>query len=148
MDHPVISPWLIYLISVLYKLEVACAALAIMLVAVLTLGLIIFFMDHDFEDFMERWKVFAGMAAACLFFTGVSILIPSRNEMYAMILAKEITYERVANILKEGKDLRHQLLEDASFIIQQLRCSPEEGKNSYIRESKEKTEKYLKSREE
>jgi len=123
MGQPIISPWLIYLISTLYKLGVICAALAIMLVAVLALGLVIFFTDHDFEDFMERWKVFAGVAAACLFFTGVSILIPSRNEMYAMVVAKEITYERVDKMLEGGKNLRQQLLEDISFIIQQLHCS-------------------------
>jgi len=110
---------------VLTNLGIVSIIFAVLLVVALAVSLAIFFSDYDIEDFKEHWKVFAGIAAACLFFIGIAILIPSRNEMYAMVVAKEITYERVDKILESGKNLRQQLLEDISFIIQQLRCSPE-----------------------
>ena len=130
MDHPVISPWIIYLISVLGNLGIVVATLTIVMGVATVASLIIFFSENDIEDFKEHWKIFAGMITAFIFITIIAILIPSRNEMYAMVVANEITYERVNKILGSGKDLRQQLLEDASFVIQQLRCSPEEGKNS------------------
>ena len=94
---PVISPWVFYAISVADVVKFAAAIFAIFIGigAIITTLANRFDYGEDDEDYL-KWKPIAKrttiVATVCLVF---AIFIPSEKTITKMIVAQNVTYERV-----------------------------------------------------
>ena len=97
---PVISPWVFYAISVADGVKtVSIIGLAVSLVVIVVLGVMLF-CEYDWEEeFPDKCKNYAKyikrFAIALVAFVLFSILVPSSNTITKMIVAQNVTYERV-----------------------------------------------------
>lgn len=90
--EPIISPWLVYALSLVNPLITILAVVAILAVT----GLVIVYTDYDFYD--ERssnevkviWVVF-------IISTLLAIFIPSKNTLIAMYVANHVTPDNLSN---------------------------------------------------
>lgn len=90
--EPIISPWLVYALSLVNPLISILSIVAILAVTVL----VIVYTDHDFCD--ERssnevkviWAVF-------IISTLLAIFIPSKNTLIAMYVANHVTPDNLSN---------------------------------------------------
>lgn len=90
--EPIISPWLVYALSLVNPLILILSIVAILAVTVL----VIVYTDYDFYD--ERssnevkviWAVF-------IISTLLAIFIPSKNTLIAMYVANHVTPDNLSN---------------------------------------------------
>ncbi len=87
---PIISPWIFYVMDVCHSLK------CVSLVAVIALTLIIIF---DFSLFFDvNPNIFTGikkMLIVLVVCTTVTILVPDKNTIAYMVVAENVTFERV-----------------------------------------------------
>ena len=113
--HPIINPWFFYLISIVdgFKdLFMACAIISGIIGGALILGLILD--DKDLPKFLIKPVIIS-----CILFIILNILIPSKETLYQILIAKNFTYENIELTKKEGKE----------FIDYIIKTTKEESKN-------------------
>ena len=107
--NPIISPWLIYFINILGDLQ----SLAILLAGVFLIALMIIFLLWTYygDIGVEFEYVKKGKHKIIIFFEVISILgiifIPSKETIYAMVVAKYVTpnnIEMVGGSVKNSID--------------------------------------------
>lgn len=84
----IISPWIIYLIAILNHLSVAALIGA-------GIGIIMIFIGYGHP---ENIKLFRFSKWLFIISTALMILIPSKEEMYTMLVAHTVTYEMVDTV--------------------------------------------------
>lgn len=84
----IINPWIIYLIAILSHISIA-ALIGIAIGA----GMMITICDHP-----ENTKPFRFGKWLFIISTALVILIPSKEEMYTMLVADTVTYEMVDTV--------------------------------------------------
>ena len=90
--EPIISPWVIYLFSVLTKLNIVASAVAIFS------GASIFFMAMDkiiYGDDMEISLNYKYVIIVCVIATMLAIIIPDEKTMLSMLTLSFITPDNV-----------------------------------------------------
>ena len=136
--EPIVSPYIIYLISILGSISEIAVAFAALMAAVILLyhgykfSMVILTergrgqtreeyeqeVKNDINEWKEKWAipVFLGISKIKLVYFGFvfmlifSIAIPSKNTMIAMIVANEITYERVEKTGKAFGELKNDIV--------------------------------------
>ena len=91
----IISPWIIYLIAFLDNLSFAAiiGALAGFICLVIGVGCAAEAVDEQEKEMCNKViKIGKWMAPICI---ALCILIPSKEEMYTMLIADTVTYEAV-----------------------------------------------------
>ena len=108
---PIISPWIFYLISVFDALKIILTIVSIALGFVMVFLLAGFFCNLEYySDVKEAWedykwikKFVVGLIVILL----LLVVIPSKETMYTMLVADNVTYENVeiaTDTIKDGVD--------------------------------------------
>lgn len=104
--NPIISPWLIYFISILSDLQELVYSLTI--VFLITLAIIFFLWTYYRDNGAEFEFVKKGKHKIIIFFEIISILgiifIPSKETIYAMVVAKYVTSDNIEMVGGSVKD--------------------------------------------
>ena len=89
--EPIVSPWIFYLIEVISTLKVTSLVVAITTagIAMLFLGMGFFMADKEYESVFA--KHFKRSLIICIIASTVSILCPSQNTMYKMLISNYVT---------------------------------------------------------
>ena len=90
--EPIISPWVIYLFSVLAKLNIVASAVAIFSVASI---IFIAFNKFIFGDDMEIPFNYKYVIIVCVIATMLAILIPTEKTMLSMLTLSFITPDNI-----------------------------------------------------
>ena len=90
--EPIISPWVIYLFSVLTKLNIVASAIAIFSVAAI---IFIALTKFTFGDDMEIPFNYKYVIIVCVIATMLAILIPTEKTMLFMLTLSFITTDNV-----------------------------------------------------
>ena len=109
---PVINPWIFYTIEIINNLSaILIIILTILLVVLLVFGLSILNMlpDRDlFDDELKRVKKkFKRLMKIFVLVIVLCALIPSKETMYAMLIAENVTYEnldKAAKVIQDSVD--------------------------------------------
>ena len=103
---PIISPWLIYFISTLGGLQALVSLLAA--VSLITLGIIFLLWMYYRDNGVEFGYVKKGKHKIIIFLGVISILgiifIPSKETIYAMVVAKYVTPNNIEMVGGSVKD--------------------------------------------
>jgi hypothetical protein len=110
MDY-IVSPWLIYLCGVSEGFQCLLVVLGIL---GLTLGIPA---CMGFPGTIEYRKKFLFIPITALVLVFLAILVPSKETMLQMLVAKNLTYTNADKIVKEGKVLKDELKQDVIDII-------------------------------
>ena len=90
--EPIISPWLIYALSLVDPLIMTLAVIAMLAITVL----IIVYTDVDFID-QRSSVVVKATWAVFIISTLLAIFIPSKNTLIAMYIANHVTPDNISN---------------------------------------------------
>ena len=97
---PVISPWVFYAISIADGLKImSIIGIVYTIVTVVTVGTFAFYEFHLEEEVTDKCKKLIKIAkhftAMLIVFIAFCIFIPDSNTITKMIVAQNVTYERV-----------------------------------------------------
>lgn len=104
--NPIISPWLIYFISTLNGVnELTYYSIIILGMALMGIGAIyLLFTDEGMEfDFVKKGKHKVIIFLECLFIL-MATFIPSKETIYAMVVAKYVTPNNIEMVGGSVKD--------------------------------------------
>lgn len=110
MSEPIINPWVFYLINLLSNLDgivLVCIILCGISVAILGLVSIFSISDEDDCDYHLHITVvswFKRVLILFMIFAVITALIPSKETMYTMLVADQVTYENVDALGDGAKD--------------------------------------------
>lgn len=90
--EPIISPWLVYALSLVNPLILILSVVAILAVTVL----VIVYTDYDFCDKRSSNEVKV-IWAVFIISTLLAIFIPSKNTLIAMYVANHVTPDNLSN---------------------------------------------------
>lgn len=109
---PIINPWLFYLIDLFGGIKSINMFVLIELIVVLSISILIHIVEID-EGFFTK-KYFKYMAISVVISCIVMLVIPSKETMYKMVVAQNVTYENVEIASETIKD-------SVDYIIEKMR---------------------------
>ena len=127
--EPIISPWLIYLLGFWGSFEVAvCLVIVICGIVALVywvIGLCAKHSDYGTDDENKEKAAWAfGKQKRILVLTvilfAVSIILPSRDTIIGMIVAKNITKDNIAEAIRIGKSMKDEVKSDLADVIRMI----------------------------
>lgn len=108
MSEPIISPWLVYLINVLMNFQgVTILFLLFAGGSFAAFGLVVIALMGDDEYEKTFSNCLKGLKISGILFSVfliISILIPSKETMYTMLVADQVTYENVDKLGEGAKE--------------------------------------------
>ena len=118
---PIISPWLIYFISTLGGLRALVFSLAI--VSLIALAIIFFLWTYYMDDgvqfeFVEKGKHKIIISLGIISFLGI-IFIPSKETIYAMVVAKYVTPDNIEMVGGSVKDSIDYIFEKIDTLTEE-----------------------------
>ena len=123
----IISPWFIYLLSLIDLFKEFFEFFAVVLGVAITIYLIgkvvIATANGDDSNEMEEWgnvwkKVKVNLVIVIFWiFLILTLFLPSRNTFIAMYIADKVTYTKVEKVVKITEDIKSQLKRDVMDII-------------------------------
>lgn len=123
---PIISPWLVYFLSVLDNVNVICDGIFILGLIGIPAVLLVLYWINDTTYGKEREaakKAFSGIKpyfiAYCIFL-GVICFIPSKTTVYQMIVAKELTPDNISTITQAAGDTAEDVADYVVDIINRV----------------------------
>ncbi len=123
MSEPIISPWLFYLVSLSDKLLITAAILLVG--GGIALGFITAVYWDDNDKLLPHFGKYLAMWIMALF---IFMAIPSEATLYKMVIAQNITYERVGKAVDVGKELHNTIKQDVLDVIRELTRDKEKEK--------------------
>jgi len=116
---PVINPVLFYLIGVCGNvLTISVIGLITFGLAAFMLGIYLIFMDKDYDgEYKYNKKLFKISLIFAIIFAILSSFVPSSKTVTKMIIAKNVTYERLEKIPEVTNDIRGAIKKDVIDII-------------------------------
>lgn len=123
---PIISPWLIYFLSVLDGINLVCGGIFILgLIGIPAALFIIYCMNDDYwgREKNAVQKAFSGMKPyiiAYAIFVAVACFIPSKTTVYQMIVAKELTPNNISTITQATGDTAEDIADYVVDIINRV----------------------------
>ena len=110
---PVISPWVFYLMPVATKIQVL--AVIVMLILILVyIGLVIaYFINYDIDDDVCTAVIKVGktLIAPLIISIVLFLAIPSEKTVTKMIVAENVTYERVEAVSDTVETVYNDIME-------------------------------------
>jgi len=120
--EPIISPWLVYLISVVDNFRTVCTYSFVFSLMALVIYLIGLLFTINYEDDFKYWiswwkpvkyKVFI-LSCICSLFI---LFIPTRNVLIAMVVADKATNDSVNSLIQSGKDIKNTIKQDIIDLL-------------------------------
>lgn len=122
--EPIISPWLIYLICIIGHIH----TLGVVVLVSSVMALLIIFKVSMMENTYNETKKFLKAVIIVIFISlFTTIFIPTEKTVITMIVADNITYERVEKVTKGSSDIKNALKQDVIDIINGIRKEKEEN---------------------
>ena len=125
--EPIVSPIFIYLLGVVNTVNFL---LAIVFIAAL-IGIAVFWItwaiitaegDKDEEDEAHRWGKLAKKATIiALICALIGIVVPSKNTLIGMYVAKNITVDNIEKAIEAGNSVREVIKQDVFELIEKLK---------------------------
>ena len=107
---PIINPWFFYLVDLISNLKIACFVL-LLIIAIGFGAIVIIVIGEDVEgvelDEVKVIKVLKGMAVVGVLLMTFSILLPSKETCYKMMVASQITdtnIQKAEDVIKDSVD--------------------------------------------
>lgn len=123
---PIISPWLVYFLSVLDNVNVICGGIFILgLIGIPAVLLVLYWINDTTygKEGEAAKKAFSGIKpyfiAYCIFL-GVICFIPSKTTVYQMIVAKELTLDNISTITQAAGDTAEDVADYVVDIINRV----------------------------
>lgn len=126
MNEPIISPTIIYLISIANDVKALLIAIGILAGLGTIVGITVkigeYSAEYCREEATKTYEIIGRplrKLAIILFviFLPLGILIPTQNTIIAMIVAKQITPNNIKTTLKAGKSLKDELKQDIVDLL-------------------------------
>jgi hypothetical protein len=121
---PIISPWLIWLVSVAANIKVL-AVCYIILMGILCAFIPVILDDIDIDDVRKfyssnkrRVRYLLGVLCFCI---SLVLFVPNETTAIQMIVAKNITTETVNKAISSGKSIKEDLKKDIIDIINEIK---------------------------
>lgn len=131
---PIIDPWIVYAIGIVQGVRDWSTAVAIVAGIIFAVGLLcwtICKVDRDYADYVPTWARMTNRSALVFaIFMFLAIFAPSRRTVVWMVVADNVTYERVEDAAKIGKDIKDELQADILAIIDAINKSDKRLRNS------------------
>jgi len=127
--EPIISPWLIYWINLLGNLQVLFFVSSIILLLACIISLVCWKSAYHNEDKKDGRMWFKRCFILLLIVAPIVCFAPGRTTVIQMLVAKNITYERVDKALVAGKGVKDELKKDVIDILSSIN-KKEEPKES------------------
>lgn len=89
MYEPYVSPWVVYLLSVVDGVRSASAAVVFIVGVILVVAAIGFFVDEDISE--RRLKTFKWMLFSIFISALLFVFVPSSQTIIKMVIAKHVT---------------------------------------------------------
>ena len=130
MDTPIVNEWFIYLLQIVDHITTMLEALITVIIGTAVLTIIFFPMLYGLLEenrhkeavirILQKKTLQRGMLIAiiCLFLG--YLFIPTRNTLIAMYMARQVTYERLAEAIETGQNLKDELKNDIKEILEVL----------------------------
>lgn len=128
MSEPIISPVWIWLVGVVDNIRFAAFLFAFMLFFPTAFGLGALFMDMDKDAQKVGKKLLLVSFPFFLLTTSIALFTPNSKTLVAMIVAEEITYDRLEMAGQKLNDIRKTLRNDIVSILRGVKCNPQ-GEN-------------------
>ena len=119
----IISPWFVYLLSLVDNLGVFFCTFASIIGTALTIyiiGKIVTEVNgYNVDDWKLGWKKVKVGTLIVIFwvFLILGMFLPTRNTLIAMYVADKMTYAKVEKVVKITEDIKGQLKKDVMDII-------------------------------
>ena len=119
----IISPWFVYLLSLVDNLGVFFCTFASIIGTALTIyiiGKIVTEVNgYNVDDWKLGWKKVKVDTLIVIFwiFLILGMFLPTRNTLIAMYVADKVTYAKVEKVVKITEDIKGQLKKDVMDII-------------------------------
>ena len=127
MSEPIISPFWIWLIGTVDTVKGLSALFTIIFFIPLTISFGVYLLaDKDDIKAKERFFKIVLVTFPFLFLTTfIAVFTPNSKTLIAMLVANEITYERVDVAKDTLKDIRQAVKDDIIFILKNAKCGVE-----------------------
>jgi hypothetical protein len=132
--EPIISPWFIYFLSIadglLLVFFVGAAIFGV--VAVVTTILAVNWRieyDEEDEDYLKAKATLKWSLKFLIPLVVLSILMPSKNTIIGIYVAKNITHDSAEKILDAGKSIKEELKSDVMDLINALQNDDKKKEN-------------------
>lgn len=123
---PIISPWFIYLLSVVDAIKgifVVGAIIGATTVVIILMGMVI--EDWEWEGVKKIFKVILPISLTCLFF---SIFVPNKKIIIAMYVTKFVTTDNITKAIDAGGNFKDEVKKDIIEIIEAIKGEQPEKK--------------------
>ncbi len=120
---PIISPWFIYLLSVVNPIKYVFTVFAVLAGIVLLMGIVGWFIcDTEKEEFGENWlrlwkKIIIITTPVFILSLMLSIFLPSRNTLIEIYVTKHITMNNIKKGIEASKAARDEIKRDIIELI-------------------------------
>jgi hypothetical protein len=133
MDY-IVNPWWIYLIGVSQSLLAFCTVTSILSGIGVIAAFILYILGND-KDAPDGLKAITGLALKIMFpifilTILVTVFVPNKNTIIAMIVAQNVTYSRLDKITQNGKDIHMVLKQDVLDIIKEVKSEDTKTKET------------------
>ncbi len=137
--EPIISPWLIYLLSFIDAIKTFMVVSTVLVGIALGGYLIVFAMSRDrvlFEDDTREVvdslgkRYFLKAIATFLLMFFLAITIPNRNTVIAMLVAQNITPNNINKVVKKGEALKDSIKKDVLDILTAIQKGKKDASNN------------------
>jgi uncharacterized membrane protein len=120
---PIISPWIIYFLGGLPKITTIVEMFSVFSILAFVILLIVHLAFKDDEEVPEAFKSKTLIMTITIFAFVVNFLnitIPNRDTAIKMLIANEITYERLDVVKLETKEIYNVIKKDVFEMIQEI----------------------------
>jgi len=123
MSEPIISPWLFFVID-----GAKNVSFLFIFLGIIGFGATVFtlvarldaYPSPNKDEKKTAIKKFKKLVPLSLIAIALGVLIPSKDTLYKMVIAQNITYERVGKAVDVGKELHDTIKQDVLDVIREL----------------------------
>ena len=111
----IINPLWFYLISVSSKLQIVCAVIASIALAIIFVIILTYPMLEDMGADLKKWRTrLVIIGIVCAF---ISILVPSKETCYQMMVASLITKDNIEITAEAGKEAVDYIVDSIDKLL-------------------------------
>jgi len=108
--EPIISPWIIYTVSLAGKISTVAAILAVILGTCLAVTLVMYIVEYHEEDDTAK-KIFKKTLIPFAVCVAVLVFVPDRTTMMSMIVVQYITPDNISAVQGNVLDFVGQIVQ-------------------------------------
>ena len=125
MDKSIVSPFFIYMLQVVNNVVIAACVCSVLLgigSVISKIGATVNLIEYgkDNDDYKKCQNVFKKLFMPFLICVFLAVFVPDKTTLLQMYIADKITFERVEETVKVGKNLKKEIKNDIIEILQAI----------------------------